>query len=743
MTDPHSVRALPFVFELVTGQTIESALESLALDYRVSVNTMLRRLDAKAPRTVHALFDADRAVIEHLAAATGYDIDALHSATPAYYRKIEAAALCASPSPARTSDTRLQLVRRSGTRWCSACLTKHPCVTPLSWHLHWSFACTVHRTVLLDRCPQCGHIPRSGENRRNPRVRPWQCQHAQRPSAAGPRTICGHDLRSADAVSLPAGHPMLTAQSWLDRLIGSPSTPSPDVVSLCGISVPRHEVLIGLTQLFRRLVILHIDTTIAMVHNLGTPRRVSCGIDRPSQPMPSQSILAATTSDAALFGEIATMAVDCLAAPTLSAAAHNIERYTDLGQHNGAPPTGPADELYEWRHDTPRVQTRASSGLIEAIDLSGRDDYTPTDQLTFRVYNPVPRRPRPAGATGTKWPHTDQQPPTPRHIPQRLWTNVYAQLPQHNQQDTGALPIVAAMMLARLGTYTRWNPLALQFALPASFSRTPQSVMASLSAHDMFAETVMVLDALTECLMTEPPPIDYARRRWTFRNVIDPGRGWRQACRDAHIIATDRRRLFLGHALYELLTGSDARFRLDHALPAGEQRSAYKQFCALEAPKLEAFLRRKAERLLLFHRIDEPVYWQPEFDYDDGWTSPPPSLDRQLPGWNSPSRRDTLRRSSRDHTTHHLLHTFATTADADRVIADLISYARTNNIALGPTLDIAIEGLYRVDNDRWVLDDLGLELLTHLQHAFGADVDLTKWDPPQTLVTDEIGKQSA
>ncbi|ACY23835.1 hypothetical protein Gbro_4714 [Gordonia bronchialis DSM 43247] len=556
---------------------------------------------------------------------------------------------------------------------------------------------------------------------------PWLCQNVIRSGGATSREVCGFDLRDAEPTRLGTGHPLLATQAWIDGVIGSPGRPSSATTHVCGIDVPRIETLCALSQLVRRMVLLRVDTTDAVTHNLGTPRRITTGVTPPPGDAPAQSVLAATVACAARFGEAATMAVDCLAAPTQARAAHEMARYADLALSK-TPREDMTDGAADWRSDTPRLQTRHRAGLIDAIDLAGQD-LTPSDQLTFRLHNRIPRRPLPSTIALPTWPHIALTGLTARHIPQRLWPNVIAALPQSTHKDTGAFPTVAAMMLARIGTYTRWGPIALQMALPSTFARTPQSVMARLIDNDMFAETALVLDALRECLDDSPPPIDYARRRWIFRKLIDPGRGWRQACRDADLVATDRRRMFLGHALFELLTGSDARFRTHQSLPAGEIRVAYKHFLALEAGALHEFLRHKAESLLLRHRIDEPIQWAPTFDYDDGWRSPTPDLERSLPGWTSPSRTDTLRQSSRDHTTQQVLDAFTTGGHLDHILTDIIAHQRTGTLVHGPSLDVAIAGLYQVTHQQWTLGAVGSELQGHLVHTFGSTIDLDLWEP--------------
>lgn len=726
-----SERLLPFRTALHPGQSLESFVESLAVDYGVSPRMMLKRLGVQADNSAQALLALDEDSTSQIARICDLEATRVTASTMDYFQRVGVAPADYRRSRSATAQW-VTFTRDSGSRFCPRCLAEQPVVYPLAWHLQWSFVCPRHLCVLADTCPDCGHVPRSGENRRSYRIEPWRCQCATLNGGRTRRQVCGADLRETSATSLSADHPLVLAQIWIDALIGNAAARAPDRVRLCGVDVPHDEAILGLAQLVKRILVLRVDTRIAVTHNLGTPRRLSAG----GRPLPAdvsaQTCLALATADAATFGEAAAIAADCLAAPTLDRAAHDIARYSDLSRRP-SPKANLTDESIrsagDWRTGGVRVQSRQHAGLIEAIDIAGRaHDMTPSDKLTFRVMNQVPRRPRPTSADDARWPPTFGAGLSARTTPQVLWPNVIQLLPRVTSKGTGAFDVVAAMMLIRLGTFARWNPIALQLGLPASFARTPQSVMARLVESDMLDETIFVLDGLKECLDHSPPPIDYSRRRWVFRDLVEPGRGWRAACNNAGVVATERRRSFLGHALYELLTGSDARFRAQYALTAGEQRTAYKQFKTLEAAGVEEFLRTQAEKHLLRHRIDEPVQWAPEFDFDDGWRSPPPTLTRRLTGWTSHSRQGSLRTASRDHTLKLLIDSLATSDRLDNVLTDLVSYSRTANVIVGPTTDLAVADLYTVQNSAWVFGPTGEELLLHLQHAYGAGIDLGLWE---------------
>lgn len=721
-----TVRALPFAPVLQTGQSTESYLEALCLMHGISVNAMLKYLQISAPTNPHSLLDLDYTVLAHLARLCRIDAGQLEAGTLHYYR---ARGVAPPSSAGRGRDrrgSRIEL-RESGSRYCPHCLTADPTCIFTEWHLSWVFACRQHGCVLLDRCPDCGLVPRSGENRRQHRIEPWRCQRRLPGGTRSTPVTCDRDLRTATAPELSPSSPILQAQAWIDILIGTPDHPGPASVRLCGLEVPHHEALAALSFIIRRLVAGAADLDHAVVHNLG-PTRKLC--DRPptiSAHMTVIERLSTLTADSHLFATMTTAAVDCLSAPTLRQAGTDFERYLDLRQTHRA---DASDEIGHgtWRETAAaRGQARRRSGLIDAIELTGRaPEMTATERICFRTQSQIPRRP---AVSARVWPHTLTNEPelSGTHVPQTLWPTVMRQLPIATGKDTGAWATVAAMTLLRIGTYKRWAPIALQLALPAAFCRTPNMVLARLRDADMFDEALYVLDGLHHWLECSPPPIDYSRRRRVLSTVNDPGDDWSTACTEAGVVPTERRRRFLGFALYELVTGSDARWRREHPIPAGEQRTAYKKFRAVELGRFTDYLHEQAAQLLRQFGIAEPVAWSPHFDPDDGWYA------TQI---GSPSL---ARHRNRERRTDHpdLTDSLANGGHQDAILADLVAHARTGRIIVGPQRDHDIPAPYVRESGRWTLDATGQRAEADLIHTFGPTIDLSIWDDTTTPAADE------
>jgi hypothetical protein len=227
-------------------------------------------------------------------------------------------------------------------------------------------------------------------------------------------------------------------------------------------------------------------------------------------------------------------------------------------------------------------------------------------------------------------------------------------LTRHAAHDTGTPGAVLSIAIVRCGTYAEWSHIAAWLRLPPQSSRAVAAVFRRLGHASHLEEVLASLNALVEELTEHPPPIDYARRRRTFRELklVTPAR-LRKDCHQAGIVLTERRIRYVTMMLWETLTGGDIRFANNRlCFRDGYDRESYASFRKDHADTLKDYLTVEAERLLLRHRIDEPVTWQPEPEDPArlAWRSPPADLTRRLPGWTSPSRQGTLRRSARDHT---------------------------------------------------------------------------------------------
>jgi hypothetical protein len=442
---------------------------------------------------------------------------------------------------------------------------------------------------------------------------------------------------------MDAAHPVLACQRWINGILDSPGE-----VTVAGMAVPPKTALSAVATLMRHAVIADGGPggRRAACFLAGDP---ACGPDLPQarQAGSAAGMFGRILADPALFGAIAALASDVLTAPSVSAAADAVSWMLDSGRADG-----PGGAPWPSRLD----MGGTGSPVLDAVMLRRRAaGMTAADRLTYRTENPVPRRP-PRSAPAPGWPFVPGLPASvpARLVPQAAWKNITSAMAREGDQDTGMLAVTLSMAIVRCGTRQEWQRIATSLELPSQAGGTVTSVLRRLDSQGRLEQLLTSIDALVEELTAHPPPIDYARRRHVFRDLglLTPTR-LRRACRGAGIVLTARRRRYVTMLLWETLTGGDIRFSDGTLAPWHHpDRARYAAFRDNEAGGLADYIALEAERLLLRHRINEPVTWQPEPADPAGtaWRSPPAAMSRKLPGWDSPSRQDSLRRSARDHT---------------------------------------------------------------------------------------------
>jgi TniQ/Bacterial regulatory helix-turn-helix protein, lysR family len=206
MTGDPTTRALPLRAPVLDGECLDSWLEALAR--RNGISVLLPAFGWKPPSS------AARLSLE---------------VAPTVLRGAEQQA----GLPARRLDKavldpylRLGPVRRDGSRYCPQCLAARDGRWTLSWRLPWSFACTVHGTVLLDNCPACGRAPRRNLS--------WAGLNPAGtcPAPVGEGKRCEASPRAAPAER--AGSALLGAQQWISALTASAASGDGDAARALG-----------------------------------------------------------------------------------------------------------------------------------------------------------------------------------------------------------------------------------------------------------------------------------------------------------------------------------------------------------------------------------------------------------------------------------------------------------------------------------------------------------------------------
>ena len=528
-----------------------------------------------------------------------------------------------------------KIFRRSGARWCPECLRERGGAWRLSWFLPVSVACVKHAVLLNDRCAVCDRIPHSGENRLSVvPASPTKCLHVSpAKNATAPRTRitprCDADLTLAASTYLGPDHPYVAAQRVMNEVLVRLADDG--MVQACGLTVPVHDVLSSMIQIINALVINDSDLTIAVTSHIAPGRRITVGTgyvagEHGNGPGP----IYGSQLCAAEYGALMTSAVDVISAPSLDVAAHALERYEDLGHPPPVPGSGRGRPVL-------KQQSRNRGNLTAAIRIrSSQEQMKVADRLTHRTSALVPRVPAADYFARPGWPYpeTALQSLSSRHLPQSIWPEVLSVLPVVSTKDTGAAAVTYSMLLARIGTRERWFELAASFNVPSSAARTVSAHLQRLDEQGLLEETLDLLDRQWESLLRSPPPIDYDRRRWTFRRPPALDDQLVNDLKDAGFLLTPGRERFTETRLWELLTGNDNRYAvLTEPIGAGRERTEYRRMLIEHASKLHDPLQAAGRRQLDNHGIREPLIWSPLTDTTDGgtrvgaypWGDPPES----------------------------------------------------------------------------------------------------------------------
>jgi TniQ len=644
------LRELPIRVPITDGESLHSWIEALAARYRMTVREMLPALSLPGPRVPFALIlGIGGQTLRSLEWQAGLPPGRLDHAVLERY---SALGLAIAAERGQAGQRQSLWARGSGSGFCPRCLAESGGRWAVAWHLNWAFACTRHNVLMASQCPACGRRPRSGENRLDHVIDSQRCCHydlesrpERHPSPALPR--CGALLTEQPVHELGASHPLIACQKWINGVISEPAR-----ATVAGLHVPPKAALTAVAVLMRSAALTDGSFAGRRVTHLAVGP-VTDGISLASLgPVGSAvGVYSTVANDPALFGTLATLAVDVLATPSLSTAAEAMSwMLADAGHRIS--PTGAL-----WRR---RLKAAATgSPVLDAIVLRQRaTSMNAADRLSHRTENTVPRRP-PASASASRegeWPFSPGRMTSvpARLVPQVAWRPVIAALSPHGLKDTGTLATVLSMAVVRSGTYAEWSHIATWLMLPPRFGRTPTAVLRSLEHTGHLEETLASIDALVEELTEHPPAIDYARRRWLFRDLdfVTPFR-LRKACHADGLKLTERRIRYATMLLWETLTGGDVRFASKRISPLNMyDRAEYAEFRDSCGDSLREYIAVEGERLLLHRGIDEPVMWQPEPTGPAGhaWHSPPADLTRHLSGWEGRRKKGRLRRRAYDHT---------------------------------------------------------------------------------------------
>ncbi len=478
----------------------------------------------------------------------------------------------------------------TGSRYCPACLSQND-MWPLAWRLRWTFACTAHRSILVERCIGCGLPPRQHITTAAAQHPPGRCTNR----LLG--RFCHADLTAAPSHELAGDDPRLHTQRWINqRLQTAPGSQfvDQDADELADLDA------VGAWIRYRArpddFTGYDAATLAAFGDYLARRHR---GVRQP---------VADHMTDPLLVAAVAVSAGHLLGAHTDS---HIVARLRpllgrddpadrDARGHRRSIPVNP----YWLRTLTPARQAR----FLTAVDPL----LTPLDRLRYRTCTPQPHAP---SAEVTK-------PDRIRHLPQLLWADWAVRLTppvgRFSDKLREAAPcwILIAGRARRhsrgivTGLRQRWHPQAHTL-----LAGLPKSVQATLIA---------VLCVLTDYLDAHGSPIDYQRRREQIGTDLLSWPQWQRLCFDtmAHP-GQQRRHLDARRYVYQTLTGADlGEPHHDLTFRGPDDRSIYLAFTDRLTTPQRAVLHTHAAAQLRHLRIDEPLLWSPPGDIVNGLELP-------------------------------------------------------------------------------------------------------------------------
>jgi hypothetical protein len=597
---------------LLPDEPLDGWLEHIAATLDTTVAELARTCAIPTPRgTYQWVRDLSPQQIERLATATNQTPAALHAATLWRWQHLDL-------TPSRKSGGTMSAgpwKRGSGTRFCPECFNERSGRWRLTWYLHWTFACANHQRLLQDTCA-CGRVPRDRERNtlRFPLGRSDIC-------------ACARQLtNSRTAVErFDDDHPIMRAQTLINRHLGAATDTGDGLRTspvVAGIPTDGTTWFTDLTSLTRALILLAgttspIHLTPLMETEDQQPLDAVLAITKPPRGKNAMEHFKAATRAANYFGACAALAVDLLEADDPEHLTTRLERLA---------PTHIRDFRSRINRNTP------SSTLARAI--GGRSNLARV--LKAAQTEAIRRNPNSRNLLD------------PCHLPARPFPNL---IQQHPTLLTYELAPAAAAVALLGWPHQQSLPHCASLLGLEHLTQPLLQQWAHLTAADTNLELVNTLIDLRALLITHGNPIDYERRRHTFKEPTTLAD--RKVRPVAQQVGHPLTRAFVHYVslyLHEQLSGSDALLTAQALQTPGAFRVRYRRLRQIwthtEPPTVTALI----EAALLRHRINEPLHWQPT--HNNAWVITDPDYTRTLPGWNTRE----LRRTSRHRTPGRLKH---------------------------------------------------------------------------------------
>ncbi|MCX4759607.1 TniQ family protein [Streptomyces sp. NBC_01275] len=453
------------------------------------------------------------------------------------------------------------------TRYCPRCLDETAGRWQIAWRLPWSFACTRHGTMLLDRCPECGQPPLVHGRRQLRNTPSGVCLYG---TGSAHAVRCGFFLPYAATPLLPPGSLVMKAQEEVNSEVLRIGVPR-EAAAQRGreLAALAHSALLSLRST--------LDSAPAVVHAV----LAECG----GLPEAQCHHGGSDSHNAAIGTAIASIALN--RERDDSDAVFSWLMGTDRLRRHRAHPT---PWLANWVPAGPEVTSRALAVVAGELTWIARLRY--------------------GAATATPaWPTLTDEDVQRRasRLPAMLWPawtiRILPRLPEPVFRLAG-LRRACATLLLMPGTFWNYPQAAALLGNPRAYGNR-EALDTSLDKQRP-DELDAVLVLLARALDTHPVPIDYHRRRTTFSeaSVSFDLNALREYCRRRGLRNGPVHTKRLRWRLLRLLLGADPG--TSSRTPAWNADLS-QQFSG----EFRDFLLQQATANLKAHGIDEPVLWQP------------------------------------------------------------------------------------------------------------------------------------
>lgn len=600
-------RTLPIRLEPTDGEALDSWLEALAHRTRTGFGDLLmalglptanqqgagRWITQLTPEQSRSISDATETAPERIGAMTldWYSGRALHI----------------DPRKA-TTNRQFAWSQVRGSRFCPACLDENGGRWQLAWRLESSFACLIHRRLLADTCPGCS---------KPQRIRPHVGYAVPQPGLCGNPSIgalgksaprCLAELREIDTLTLPAHHPVIQAQTTINRLIAV----EPEVFGLYRHwPEPPNRILADIRAIATRALAYGDTCDIEKItpgdlfetyHGAMGNRRLrgetAVGLTR--------SALAAGANAPTVAAGI-LIALEILSAQDINGAGDRLRWLVSTTRNAGKSVTA-----------TNMGWCRGTSNVLTGIQISALGPMLkPSDQLRYRIGSEMPARPSRTSAESTAF---------AGRLPTMLWPawSLPLAVPTHTQRELR--PALSCAILLINSKHTLAEAAELLHS-PIS-GRAVSYVLQGLQADPNWASIRMALIRIARYLDQNRPPIDYCRRRHLDYTELLPDHQWSRISRDTATPGEQTARArTVRRYLFETLSGLPAAagpFPPD-SYGTTKKVADFPRFLTRE---LADELNRYAEKFLIDNGIeDEPVHWTPPASFLNDLRLPGPDPD--------------------------------------------------------------------------------------------------------------------